>query len=152
MINRSGRPKTFLSADEKKNIVEAIKVAEAKTSGEIRVHLDRQCRGSTPVDAARQTFDRLGMHNTREKNGVLIYLAVHDRSFAVVGDAGLDGKFEGAFWDGVRERMGKAFSDDKFGDGISLAIREIGEKMSAAFPHTTADKSNLADDISMGRS
>lgn len=152
MINRSGRPKTFLSADEKQRIVESIKSAEAKTSGEIRVHLDRQCKGATPVDAARMTFDRLGMHNTREKNGVLIYLAVHDRSFAVVADTGLEGKFEGAFWDGVRDRMGKAFSEDKFGEGISGAVKDIGDKMSAAFPHTAADKSNLSDDISMGRS
>jgi uncharacterized membrane protein len=151
MLNRSGRPKTFLTGDEKHKVVEAIRAAEAQTSGEIRVHLDRHCKGA-PVDAARFTFDRLGMHATREKNGVLIYLAVHDRLFAVVGDAGLEGKVDAGFWDGVRDRMGKAFAEDKFGDGLAGAIGEIGAKMAAAFPHTAADVNTLRDDISIGRS
>src|SRR3954466_3180821 len=112
MINRSGRPKTFLKSDEKHQIVEAIRAAEAKTSGEIRVHLDRHCKGGSPIEAARAMFDLLGMHATREKNGVLIYLGVHDRVFAVVGDAGLDGKLEQTFGDGVRERMAAAFAKD----------------------------------------
>lgn len=151
MINRSAQPRNFLSQDEKHLIVEAIKAAESKTSGEIRVHLDRRCKGA-PIEAARFTFDKLGMHRTREKNGVLIYLAVHDRCFAVVGDTGLDGKFENGFWDGVREQMGKSFAGDKFGEGIAGAIRAIGEKMAAPFPHTDADKGALSDDISVGRS
>lgn len=151
MINRSARPKNFLSGDEKHQIIEAIRAAEAKISGEIRVHLDRHCRGGSPVDAARATFDRLGMHATREKNGVLIYLAVHDRVFAVVGDAGLDGKLEQSFWDGVREKLGVAFAKDQFGAGIAGAIREIGDGMAAKFPHTAADAGHLSDQISMGK-
>lgn len=151
MINRSGRPKTFLKGEEKTLIVDAIRSAEAKTSGEIRVHLDRHCKGGSPVDAARSMFDRLSMHATREKNGVLIYLAVHDRVFAVVGDAGLDGKLEQSFWDGVRERMSASFAKDEFGAGIATAIREIGEGMAAKFPHTAADAGSLSDQVSLGR-
>lgn len=152
MINRSGRPKTFLTGDEKRAIVDAIRVAEAKTSGEIRVHLDRHAKGGTPVDAARATFDHLGMHATREKNAVLIYLAVHDRIFAVVGDAGFEGKVDAPFWEGVRERMATCFAADKFGEGIATAIREIGERMTTVFPHTETDKAHISDEISMGRS
>ena len=151
MINRSGRPKTFLTGEEKHQIAEAIRTAEAKTSGEIRVHLDRHCPGGSPVEAARAAFDRLGMHATREKNGVLIYLAVHDRVFAVVGDTGLDGKLEQSFWDGLRERMGQSFGKGEFGAGISVAVREIGDGMSAKFPHTAADSGHLSDQISMGK-
>ena len=151
MINRSGRPKTFLSNEEKHQIVNAIRAAEAKTSGEIRVHLDRHCKGGSPVDAARAMFDRLAMHATREKNGVLIYLAVHDHVFAVVGDSGLDGKLEQSFWDGVRERMSAAFAKDEFGAGIAASVREIGEGMAAKFPHPAADTSSLSDQVSRGR-
>ena len=151
MINRSGRPKNFLTTDEKNKIVEAIKSAEGKTSGEIRVHLDRHCKGTGPVDAAKFTFDRLGMHATREKNGVLIYLAVHDRVFAVVGDSGLEGKVDAPFWDGLRDKLGKAFAEDKFGDGIAAAVSEIGDKLAAQFPHTTADTGHLSDQVSIGR-
>ena len=151
MINRSGRPKNFLTTDEKNRIAEAIRAAEAKTSGEIRVHLDRHCKGTGAIDAAKFTFDRLGMHATRGKNGVLIYLAVHDRLFAVVGDTGLDGKLEPAFWEGVRDRLGKAFAEDKFGEGLAAAIGEIGEKLSSQFPHTAADTSHMSDQVSIGR-
>ena len=151
MLNRSGRPKTFLTGDEKQRIVESIRVVETKTSGEIRVHLDRHCVSGAPVQGARTTFDRLGMHATREKNSVLIYLAVHDRVFAVVGDTGLDGKFDASFWEGVREKMATAFAQDKFGEGIAGAVAQIGEKLAVAFPHTDADKSRHPDEISMGK-
>lgn len=86
---RSSRPSAFLSAAEKEQVVAAIRAAEAMTSGEIRVHLDRRCKGD-PQDAAKRVFEKIGMDRTDEKNGVLLYLAVKDHSFAVIGDSGID--------------------------------------------------------------
>lgn len=149
MAGRSARPSAFLTAAEREQIVDAIREAEGKTSGEIRVHLDRRCKGN-PQAAARTVFDRIGMARTAEKNGVLVYLAVKDRGFAILGDAGIDAKVEPAFWDGVRDRMLAAFKEDRFGDGIAEAIRAAGERLATAFPRAAGDANELPDDISFG--
>jgi len=147
---RSDRPRTFLSEAERNSIVQAIHAAETKTSAEIRVHLDRRALGDA-VEAARREFSMLGMENTTDRNGVLIWLAVRDRAFALVGDVGFNGKIEPAFWDGVKERMGAAFKADKFGDGIVAAIGELGTKLAAVFPHPDGRPNQLPDDLSIGR-
>ena len=147
---RSDKPRTFLTDAERQKIVEAIHAAETKTSAEIRVHLDRRALGE-PVAAARREFTVLGMENTADRNGVLIWLAVRDRAFALVGDVGLKGKVDAAFWDGVKERMATAFKADKFGDGIVGAIGELGTKLASIFPHPDGRPNQLPDDVSIGR-
>ena len=149
-MGRSGRPGAFLSKNENASILAAIREAESKTSGEIRVHLDRRC-AIDPQAAAKAAFEKLGMHATEEKNGVLLYLATQDKAFAVIGDAGIDAKVEPAFWDGLRDRLGKSFSEDRFGDGLAAAIAEIGAKLAASFPRKAGDKNELSDDISTGK-
>lgn len=147
---RSDRPRTFLTDAEKQSIVQAIHAAETKTSAEIRVHLDRRALGD-PVTAARREFSLLGMENTTDRNGVLIWLAVRDRAFAVVGDVGFNGKVDAPFWSGVTERMASAFKADKFGDGIAAAIGELGTKLATVFPHPDGRPNQLPDDVSIGR-
>ena len=147
---RSDKPRTFLTDAERQKIVEAIHAAEAKTSAEIRVHLDRRSLGE-PTAAARREFTLLGMENTTDRNGVLIWLAVRDHAFAVVGDVGFTGKVESGFWDGLRDRMAAAFKADKFGDGIAAAIAELGAKLATAFPHPDGRPNQLPDDVSIGR-
>jgi uncharacterized membrane protein len=146
-VGRSSHPHRFLTDDERTKIAAAIHLAEGKSSGEIRVHLDKRCKGD-PHEAAKKTFEKLGMHATAEKSGVLVWLAVRDRAFAILGDSGIDAKVEPGFWDGVRDRMAKAFSEDRFGDGIAGAIGEIGERLAAAFPHRAGDRNELPDEIS----
>jgi len=144
---RSTRPSAFLSSEERRRIVEAIRAAEARTSGEIRVHLDRRCKGD-PQDAAKRVFEKLKMHATAEKNGVLLYLAVKDRQFAVIGDSGIDEKVEPAFWDSLRDSMLDEFRQDRFGEGIAAAVEEIGKRLSSAFPKKEGDVNELSDDVS----
>ena len=147
---RSDRPRTFLNEPEKRQIVDAIKAAESKTSAEIRVHLERRSKAD-PVSAGRREFDILGMQHTADRNGVLIFLAVRDREFAIVGDVGLNGKVDEAWWQGLRDRLAKAFQEDKFGLGLADAITEIGGKLASAFPHRAEDKNELPDTVSIGR-
>ena len=147
-MGRSSFPARFLTEAEKSAIVAAIRDAESKTSGEIRVHLDRKSKGD-PQGAAKRVFEKIGMDRTAEKNGVLFYVAVADHTFAVIGDAGIDAKVEKDFWDRVSEQMLAAFKEDKFGDGLAAAIRMAGEKLAAAFPRKEGDKNELSDDVSV---
>ena len=131
--DRTVHPHRFLTLAERERVAAAVKEVAGKTSGEIRVHLDRHCP-QDPQAAATRVFHQHGLHGKAERHGVLIYLATADRKFAVVGDDGIHGKVGPRFWEEVRDRMAKAFQENRFGDGIAEAVREIGEKLPAAYP------------------
>ena len=140
-------PVFFFTKKEKSHILEAIQEAEKNTSGEIRVHLDYKARG--PVYGhAQKVFQRIGMTKTAQRNGVLIYLATHDKKFAVLGDVGINEKVPDGFWNDVVGIMQAHFKLDKFAEGISEAALRIGEKLKAYFPHQSNDKNELPDGIS----
>jgi uncharacterized membrane protein len=86
---RQGRPRAFFSPAEAKAIVAAIGAAEKETSGEIRLHLENRCKVGDAYERGRALFESLGMTATAQRNGVLIYLATSDRTFAVLGDTGI---------------------------------------------------------------
>ena len=140
---------TFFKEEEKAAIVEAIKKAELKTSGEIRVHIESKCKGSELARAA-QVFKILGMHKTKQRNGVLIYLAFGDRKFAIIGDAGINKVVPKDFWEEIKETMLNRFARRKFGKGIVAAIEIAGEKLAEFFPYQSDDVNELPDDISFG--
>ena len=140
-------PKKFFSEDEQKRIVEEIHKAEERTSGEIRVHLDRHSGGDA-LKKAQKIFYQLGMARTKHRNGVLIYLATDHRKFAVVGDEGIHRVVPENYWEDVREEMQKHFREGKFLAGICRAIQQIGEKLQAHFPAEKADANELPDEIS----
>ncbi len=140
----------FLSDKDKEAILEAIKTAEKNTSGEIRVHIESRCKGSE-LDRAAAVFKILGMHKTKLRNGVLIYLAFKDRKFAVIGDAGINKVVPENYWQDVIDLMSNYFIRRKFGKGIAAAILMIGEKLKEYFPYQDDDVNELPDDISFGR-
>lgn len=148
-MSRSSFPGRFLTDAEREAVTSAVKAAESKTSGEIRVHLDRKAGGDAQA-AAKRVFEKIGMDRTEEKNGVLFYLAVADHAFAVIGDSGIDAKVEPEFWEKVSEAMLAAFKQDKFGEGLAAGIAMAGERLAAAFPRKAGDKNELSDDISVG--
>jgi uncharacterized membrane protein len=140
-------PKKFFTEDEQKKIVEEIRRAEERTSGEIRVHLDRHS-GEDVLKKAEKIFYQLGMARTKHRNGVLIYLATDHRKFAVVGDEGIHRVVPENYWEDVREEMQKHFREGKFLAGICRAIQQIGEKLQAHFPVEKADANELPNEIS----
>ncbi len=140
----------FFSEEEKLQIVEAIKQAELNTSGEIRLHVESKCAGEA-LDHAAFWFKKLDMHKTEARNGVLFYLAVADRKFAIIGDAGINEKVEENFWDSVKALMLAKFKEGKFAEGLSEGIGKAGEKLKAYFPYQLNDKNELPDDISFGK-
>lgn len=137
----------FFSEAEKKQIVEAIREAELNTSGEIRLHVEGPCKADV-LDRAAYIFEKLGMHKTDLRNGVLFYLAVADHKFAILGDAGINAKVPENFWDEIKETVIAGFKEGKYAEGLSKGIKMAGEKLKAEFPYASDDKNELSDEIS----
>jgi len=141
------RMKSILSGTDERRVIEAIRAAESRTSGEIRVHLERRC-GGHPMDAALRWFTRLGMQQTRERNGVLFYVAVDERVFAVVGDRGIHDKVGEGFWNALRDDLQAAFAAGHHADGLVRAIEIAGERLEQHFPRSADDRNELTDEVS----
>jgi uncharacterized membrane protein len=141
------RTREFLSKLEHDRIIQAIRKAESKTSGEIRVLIQRGKLNSDPFVAARKKFHRLGLHKTREHNAVLIFVAPRVHKFAVVGDDGIHKKCGDQFWYRIVEKMRTHFQNEKFSDALIEAVEEIGEELASDFPKTREDTNELPDDV-----
>jgi uncharacterized membrane protein len=128
-------------------IVTAIQKAEMQTSGEIRVHIDQKC-ASDPVKRAVQVFEKLGMHKTDLRNGVLIYVSFSDRKLAIIGDQGIDSVVPADFWMSTKDKMIHHFKENRFADGIIAAIAEAGEQLKKFFPYMENDENELSNEIS----
>jgi len=140
----------FFTLEEQDDIKQAIMNAELDTSGEIRVHIESVCKGDV-LDRAAYMFKKLGMSKTAERNGVLIYLAVRNRKFAIIGDKGIHNAVPPDFWDSIKLKMLDLFRDGKFCDGLIFAITEAGSHLKKYFPHQMNDVNELPDDISFGK-
>lgn len=134
---------------ENRRIQAAIAAAEKVTSGEIRIFIDRTC-GASVLDSAAFVFERLQMHNTALRNGVLIYLAMESRQFAVIGDAGIHQRVGDEFWHTIRTTMQFHFISGDFVTGLELGIKHIGEALGRHFPCSGDDKNELPDEIEYG--
>lgn len=141
------RVEAFLTAEEEAEVVRAIQEAERDTSGEIRVHLEHTDRGN-PQKRAEALFHLLKMDNTRERNGVLLYIAVKDHHFVILGDKGIDRVVPEGFWDGTRDVIQDHFRRGAFKDGIIAGIRSAGQELKAHFPWHPEDINELDDGIS----
>ncbi len=141
------KPQDFLTREEQDMIVSAIKEAETNTSGEIRVHIDDVC-GSDAYGKAVEVFRYLGMDRTRERNGVLIYVACSSKVFAIIGDKGINEAVPADFWEEVSAHIKDCFSRGRFAEGISGAIRMAGCKLKEYFPYRTDDRNEQPDEIS----
>ncbi len=139
----------LLSEADQVRVKEAISKAEARTSGEIRVHLDDTIADEV-LDHAAYIFEELGMFRTRDRNGVLIYVSAADRRVAVIGDAGINARVPAGFWDDVLALLQEHFRSGRFADGLCQAVERVGEKLRADFPHERDDRDELSNDISFG--
>lgn len=141
------RTREFLSKLEHHRIIQAIHEAESKTSGEIRVLIQRGKLKTDPLETAQRRFQRLGMHKTRERNAVLIFLAPRDHKFAVVGDQGVHENCGDELWQRVVERMRAHFQRERFSDALVEAVQEIGTVLQRHFPKTFDDTNELPNDV-----
>lgn len=139
----------FLTKEEEQEIVEAIRVAEKNTSGEIRVHLEKTTALDV-YDRALEVFNELKMDETQQKNGVLIYLAVEDKTFVICGDYGINDVVANDFWDSTKEVMVAHFKNGNYKQGLVDGILMAGEQLKKHFPWSEDDTNELSNEISKG--
>jgi uncharacterized membrane protein len=144
------RTKEFLSKLEHDRIVRAIREAESNTSGEIRVFVQRGKLSVDPLIVAQKKFQRLGMHKTRERNAVLIFIAPRAHKFAVVGDKAVHEKCGEQFWQRVVDGMRTHFQNEKFSHALTEAVNEVGKVLATHFPRTSSNANELPDEIIEG--
>jgi len=143
-------PQNFFNEEQKVQIVKAIQAAELNSSGEIRLHIEQNCPHPNVLDRAAEVFQTIGMTNTAQQNGVLFYLAVDDRKFAVIGDKGIDKVVPDDFWETTKELLRSHFSQGLFTEGFIKAIHLAGEQLKHYFPYQKDDTNELPDEISFG--
>ncbi|KQB40348.1 TPM domain-containing protein [Flavobacterium aquidurense] len=139
----------FLTKEEELTIVEAIRVAEKNTSGEIRVHIEKTT-SKVPFDRALEVFYELKMNETQQQNGVLFYFAVADKTFAICGDKGINDVVASDFWDCTKDAMIAQFKLGNFKQGIVDGILNAGEQLKKYFPWFEGDTNELSNEISKG--
>jgi uncharacterized membrane protein len=142
--------KNFFNKAQKDEIKKSILMAELDTSGEIKVHIENNCEGEV-LDRAAFWFTKLKMDNTELRNGVLFYLAVKSRKFAIIGDSGINENVPKDFWDEVKEEMAAHFAQKEFTEGLALGIQKAGKLLKKHFPRHSNDINELSDDISFGK-
>jgi len=144
--------KEFFDAEEKSRIVEAIHLAERRTSGEVRVFVESRCSYMDAIDRAVEIFSILKMYNTADRNGVLVYIAVKDQQLAVFGDEGIHQKLGNEYWNKEVQQMLSHFNKNNYSEGIRQCVLDIGEALQTNFPYNKdTDKNELPDDIVFGR-
>lgn len=144
------RTKEFLSRLEHERIVNAIREAESKTSGEIRIYIQRGTFDTDPVVMARRKFQHLAMHKTRDRNAVLIFVAPRAHKIAVVGDKAVHERCGEQFWQQVVDGMRAHFQHGQFSHALTEAINEVGKVLATHFPRTSANPNELPDEIVEG--
>ena len=140
---------SFLTTIEEQEIVAAIREAELNTSGEIRVHIESHCNNKVN-ERALEVFKILHMDNTSERNGLLIYIAVCDKTFGLYGDQGIDDVVANNFWDTTKTVIESHFKKGHFKQGIVDGVLLAGEQLKKHFPYDTNDSNELPNTISKG--
>ena len=137
----------FISKSEKREIINSIREAEKNTSGEVRVHFENQCE-KDPYQRAVEVFNLLNMHSTLLSNAVLVYIAIKDRKFAIIGDSGINNSVPKDFWESIKDGMNQHFTKNEICKGICLAVVETGRKLKEYYPFKSDDINELDDEIS----
>lgn len=142
---------SFFSKIDEPRIVEAIRSAELRSRGEIRVHITEKAVSDVMKEAAA-TFERLGMTVTAERNGVLVFVAPRSQKFAVLGDSGITSRAGTSVLDEIASSMSTAFRQGRFTDGLAEAVERAGELLSRHFPRVEGgrDQDELSNTISRG--
>ena len=146
------KKKEFFNEEDRQLIVDAIQNAEQMTSGEVRVFVESKCSYVDAIDRAAELFFKLQMQETKDRNAVLVYVAMKDRQLAVFGDEGIHQKVGNEYWNTEVKKMISNFNRDNYAKGISEVVKDIGSALRQHFPYNNAtDKNELPDDIVFGK-
>lgn len=141
------KPEDFFTAEQKTQIENSIFESEKQTSGEIRLHIDRTCKGDV-LDEAVLVFKKMKMDTTELRNGVLLYLSIEDRKFAIIGDQGINAVVPTDFWNTIYKTIVQYFKQEQYAEGLCWAIMEAGKQLQQYFPISKNDTNELTNEIS----
>lgn len=141
--------KAFRGQLDEAKIVATIGEVESKATAEVRVHIEKNCTIDV-MDRAVEVFTNLHMHQTRYRNGALIYIAYLDHKFAIIGDAGINAKVDSEFWQQQQKILSGYFKENRFTEGICNCLKQVGAELMKYFPFESGDTNELPDDISYG--
>ncbi len=139
--------KLLFSPQEEALIITSIKEAEKNTSGEIRVHIEKKCKGNE-FERGLVVFEKLKMHDTKDRNAVLFYLAAESKKLAIIADEGINQKVPANFWDNIRDGLVAHFKTENYTLGLAEAITKCGLQLKTYFPYQSDDTNELLDTIS----
>lgn len=139
----------FFFENQVQQILAAIQEAENKTSGEIRLHVENRCWGDS-LKRAAFVFKKLNMQNTKQRNGVLLYIAIQSHKYAIFSDQGINEKTPEYFWEAIIKKMLEYFQRGELVEGICYGIEQIGANLQKYFPGTQDDENELSNEISTG--
>lgn len=143
--------KSLFDEEDNRLIVKAIRQAEKRTSGEVRVFVENRCRFMDAIDRAAEIFFSLKMEKTEGRNAVLVYVALKDHQLAVFADEGIYQKTGQEYWNKVVAEMIQSFNRDDYAKGIAECVIQIGEALTTHFPFDKdTDKNELPDHIVFG--
>jgi len=144
--------KDFFTEEEKLQIIDAVRNAERMTSGEVRVFVENRCSYMDAIDRAKEIFTELKMYETKDRNAVLVYVALKDKQLAVYGDEGIHSKLGYEYWNTEVKKMIDNFNKENYTEGIKQVVEDIGEALTQLFPYNNdTDKNELPDDIVFGK-
>jgi uncharacterized membrane protein len=145
------KPVQYFTAAEMEAIVQAIRAAEKQTSGEVRVFIESRCSYVDPVERAKEIFFELKMEKTKDRNAVLLYIAMRDRQLALFADEGIYEKCGQAYWEMEVKVMLQNFKDNAIAKGIIDCVSHVGQTLKEKFPFEKTDKNELPDEIIFGK-
>lgn len=146
------KKKEFFSEKDKEQIVEAIRMAERETSGEIRIYVESKNAYVDAIDRAAEIFFKLKMQETHHRNAILLYIAMKDQQLALYADEGIYQKAGAEYWDAAVKNMLAQFTKENISNGIEQCIAQIGQTLKEKFPYNpTEDKNELPDEIVFGK-
>ena len=146
------KKRIFFSPLDQAQIVEAIRLAETETSGEIRIFVESKNPFMDPIDRAKEIFFQLKMANTQDRNAVLFYIAMDDHELALFADEGIYKRLGAAYWNNAVKNMISFFTRDNISNGVETCVQQIGAALKSEFPYTAnTDKNELPDDIVFGK-
>ncbi len=147
------KKKPLLPREAQDAVVAAIREAEGKTSGEIRVFVEPHCSYMNALDRATELFAQLGMEQTEARNAVIVYVALADKQFAIYGDEGIHQRVGGNdFWQTEAVVLKTGLSKGDVAGGLVNCILEIGAALATHFPFDPdIERNELPDEIVFGK-
>ena len=121
-------------------LAEHVAASERRHSGEIRIYVEAGLpfsylwRDARPRERAIAMFGKLGVWDTEQNNGVLIYLLLAEHAIEIVADRGLSRQVPATQWQQMVGRMGAAFGAARYEEGLVQAVDEVTALLEQHFP------------------